>query len=487
MLLSGFGLSAQHIEDDLSLLDSLLSRHKNMHFYQSPTIGSADSVWHRVEHFYLYFDTDSICRQFVRKGGFNAIPDELDYLYFAVFTEMQPEQRDIELGKMEKMAKLYDSEMLRREIELHRVFLLPDNTDEQFDHRLQRYRELQRQTEIRKDTLMMIRVREHIYSALRYRYRTFEMLEEAIDIVKFLDDITDEQYAGRRHLYFTIGEMFYLYGYKEQGVELTKKALKDAKWFFERSNLRALCNLGIYSRNEGDLDMSDRYFRAMLESQDKVKYRGEYDAIAISNLGKNYLIRKDYPKAEQLLLKGLPVMAHFDPVFSTGVYINLGNCYLAQRKLPLTKAMIDSALLNVETFAPFSDHFLTDLYPLMSKYYAMTGDVEKSMAYADSTATLRANYKKQYNDTHIFNVEKKLYEAEKKVTEEQLATEKAKMEKYRNLLLAVLIITLLTGIFYFLYNRLRNRKNRILYKRYLEESRMQDELSKITLEVARTV
>jgi AraC-like DNA-binding protein len=114
----------------------------------------------------------------------------------------------------------------------------------------------------------------------------------------------------------------------------------------------------------------------------------------------------------------------------------------------------------------------------MSKYYAVMGDVNKSIAYADSAAVQHANYQKQYNDAHIFNVEKKLYDAEKKVKEEQLTAEKTEKEKYRNLLIMVLLIIMLSACFYFLYDRLVKRKNRALYKRYLEEARIQDELTK---------
>jgi AraC-like DNA-binding protein len=478
ILLSGIGLSAQHIEEDHRLLDSLLNKHHDMHFYQSPTIGRSDSVWHRYEGYYLYFDTDLICQQYVSKGGFNAIPDEMDYLFFAVFTEMQPDQRMIEIQKMEEAAKKYNSQALMYEAELQQIFCRPVDTEEQYNDRLLVIRALQQQFAMRNDILMMIRTKEYLLNELYYHHRTMETLEEAIDIVKLLDEMTDEQYIGRRHLYFFIGEIFYAHGYNEQGTEMMKKALKDAAFFFDRSNLRALNNLGVYCRNEGDLDMSDRYFRSMLESCDNVKYRGEYDAIAICNLGKNYLLRKEYDKAERLLQKGLSVLVRFDPTFSAGVYLSLGKCFLAERKLPQTKAMIDSVVHYNTTYQFGNEQLYVDLYPLMSNYYMLTGDLKTSEAYSDSAVVRYRAYQKQYNDTHIFKVEKKLYDAEKKVKEEQLAAEKTEKEKYRSLLIATILIIILSGCYYFFFNRLRRQKNRMLYKRMKEEIRIQDELSR---------
>ena len=472
-LLLGVGLSAQQIEDDLHLLDSLLDKHKNMHFYQSPTIGRCDSVWHRTEQMYLYFDTDSICRQFVRKGGYNAIPDEMDYLYFTVFTELTHERRAIEIKKMEKVAKAYQSDALMREMELQTVSFFPydDDSDQQFDYRLKCLRGLLQKANRQKDVLLQIRIREVILSGLRYRDRRIETLEEAVSITKILDSITDQQYVARRNLYFFIGEIYYLYGYYEQAISLLKKALKDANYFFERSNLRARNNLGLYYRDQGNLDLSDHYFRSMLESPDQVKYRGEYDAIAIVNLAKNCLIRNNYPKAEPLLQKGLSVMRNFDPVFSARIYINLANCYLAKGKWSQTKAMIDSAQKLIISYHPHANDLKNDLYPLMTKYYAATGDTKASMAYTDSIVKQYIEYQKHYNISHIFRVEKKLYEAEKKTNEKQLKIEKMKAEKYRNILVMSLLLILLVIVFYILYARIRRKKNRMLYKRIIEANR----------------
>jgi AraC-like DNA-binding protein len=480
-------LSAQHIEDNLQLLDSLLERHKNMHFLQSSTVGRSDSVWHdwqevwrTLDPRYLYFDTDSICRQFVRKG-YNAVADEMDYLYYTIFTSLPSERRAVEIKKMETIANATHSQALMNEVELQKALNLPTATDEQSDYMLQGLRTLQYKAQQRKDTLMYLRVRRVILHELRYHFGTYKALDEAIELSKIVDNVIDKQYFARNSLCFFIGELFYFHGYSEEAISITKKACRNANYFFESTNLAALNNLGIFYRSAGDLDLSDHYFRSMLESPDLVKYRGEYDAMAICNLGKNYLIRKDYKKAEQLLRKGLAVMVGFDRVFSTGVYVNLAKCFLAGKNLPQTKAMIDTVRRYIAENNPHSNNLYIELYPLMSKYYALIGDAKTSAAYTDSTVMQYVAYQKQYNDAHIFNVEKKLYDAEKKIKEEQLAAEKIETEKYRNMLIALLLMVFLSVGFYLFYLRFRRRKNRILYKRIMEESRIQAELDKAKL------
>ena len=467
--------TAQNIEDDLSRLDSLLRVHQNMHFYRSPTLGRADSVWHHTENLYLYFDTDSICRQFIRKGGFNAIPDELNYLYYSVFTELSPERRAQNIDKMESIAQEFHSEALMREVELQRVFSLPSDSEEQYEYKLNRCIELEDQAAKNRDLVMQLRVEREILVFSYYSNHIFEAFKQAVDILSFLDHITDEQYIERTNLYFSIGEIFYLYGYNEQAIPILQKALKKANFFFERCNLRARNTLGIYFRNNGDLDLSDQYFRSMLESPDQVQYRGEYDAIAICNLGKNYLFRKNYPKAETLMQKGLTVMAQFDPSFALGVYINLGNCYLADGRIAQATAMADSTQKYIRIYPSWGTPN-TEYYPFMSKYYAAIGNENASLAYMDSTIHQQNEYREKYNASQIFQIEKKLFEAGKKLDEEKFNAEQLKKKLFRTLFISLLSLVGATVIFYLFYDRMHKRKNRLLYKHIVNESQLQTEL-----------
>ncbi len=86
-------LHAQHIEDSLQRLDEILDKHRHIHYFQSPDLGRADSVFCPTVKRWQYFDIDSICLHYIRKGGYNAIPNEMDYLDNEIFRRMSHERR----------------------------------------------------------------------------------------------------------------------------------------------------------------------------------------------------------------------------------------------------------------------------------------------------------------------------------------------------------------------------------------------------------
>ncbi len=469
-------IMGQRIEDYPHRLDSLLNCHKDITYFRSPVFAHTDSVYSPEYKCFLYYDTDSICKEFIRRGTYEACTDMMIHFYFAIMPLLSRKKAANEVEKMERMARKYKSAELMKEVEISKVFILSMDSKEHLDFRLKQYKRLLQSFKERKDTIRQTRVMEGMVNNLLYSNRTFEAIEQSMQIVKLAEQIPDNRYAFREHLFFCAGDLYYRYGYYEEAIPLLKKTLKDSCGYSERSVFLARNDLGLYYRAEGQLDLSDQYFRSMLESTSIVHYRGQYDAIAMCNLGKNYLIRKDYPRAKMLLHKGLTLMSKVDSIFSGGAYIALGECYLGEKNHQQTKAMIDTARLCIEAFKSYDQ--LASLYPLMSKYYASIGNREASIAYMDSTMVWNKAYQKKYNMSYVFHAEKKVYDAEKKAQQEELQVAKMEREKYRNLLSGFAVFSILITGFYIFYIQFRKKKNRSLYQQIVKEERIQTELSK---------
>ena len=108
----------------------------------------------------------------------------------------------------------------------------------------------------------------------------------------------------------------------------------------------------------------------------------------------------------------------------------------------------------------------------MSKYYALTGNGQKSAAFTDSVIIDFKNYMTKNNISDVFHAEMKVNNAEKQAQEHQLTAERMEKEKYRNTLLFGLAIIFLSAVFYFLYVRLGKNKNRALYRQIREQDRL---------------
>lgn len=481
--LSSTCLIAQHIEDNPQNLDRLLKAHSTSERYGLPDLGRGDSVYHKWAKYYMHYNTDSIFSRFVKHGGFNPNHKELTYFYFGVMTEMTQEKKDQEIAKLEKIARKYKSELLWKEIDYIKAINMPQENDKQFDAKIIRLRQLKYRAEKHKDTLMQIRYMDRIFTFLYYEGQNFnrsyfETIEEASVIVPFLDKITDEQFIGRSRLYTFIGELYYRHGYFELAIPFLKKAAEK-----EKNSFTPLNTLGLYYRNISELDSSDYYFRAILQRTELIHAGDGHEAIAICNLGKNYVLRGDYEKAQRLFEQAFPTLLKYrDYTFGAGVCMELGKCYFIRNNLPKTKVMLDSAY----KYMMYHNSFVHsgDWYPLAAQYYARTGNITKAVAYIDSASAQWQRLRQKYNASHIFNAEKKLYEAEREADKQALAIERMQKEKYMALLWAIVGLIVIAGIFYSLYRRLRKRKNRALYQRMVEEERMKTRLSETKRKIA---
>ena len=240
-----------------------------------------------------------------------------------------------------------------------------------------------------KSIFKLIRATEHIF---RDALTVPEKLEAAFNFVSLIEGYDAERLRGHHYTLAMVGKTFFNYGYYENLVPLLKRGRIPPKYFYERAGLSVLNTLGLYYRQKGDRDSSDYYFRAMLESADSVKFRGVYDAVAMTNIARNSMARRDYPKAIMLLQKALPVkIGDNDLAFAAEICIALAESYLEAGKLQQTKDMIDSAQIFIDLRNAYR-HYV-DLYPLKSKYYAKIGDVKASWAYMDSTIVLQQEYR----------------------------------------------------------------------------------------------
>ncbi|MDR2058379.1 MAG: helix-turn-helix domain-containing protein [Dysgonamonadaceae bacterium] len=244
--------------------------------------------------------------------------------------------------------------------------------------------------------------------------------------------MTDRDFFKRRETYFHIGNAYYFFRDYPRAVEYFRVAMQDGeRLFFDRSGLRAKEKMAQYYASVNQLDSSDCYYRALYNSPEHVRFRPDYDIIAIQGLAGNCIKRGEYHKALALLQKIHPELlkAKKSGNITTNMYL-LAICYIETGRLNLSKSMMDSTKVMLMKSKEQSrkypktgkeiDFLLKNWYDLMNRYNKITGNRELEYAYRDSVYIIDKEESEEKNTLVILRAEQELFETQKRLANEQI-------------------------------------------------------------------
>jgi AraC-like DNA-binding protein len=420
------------------------------HLYQTRK-AMTDSMYLHAFKETRYFDRDSLFIRYA-ENGYMSVREELRHYYSDILVRMPPDERLKEVEKTTQTIRRLNHKSLFREIDYMKAIALSDSTTYLYNKQMAQLWIVAEQAKSRKDIEIELRTLSFIFQRLYMNQKYSETFSCALRIAQLLEETPESVYPEAPLLWFLLGEVYYNFRDYECAVPYLKRAVRDSvTLFYDRSNLRARNTLGVYYHNIGDLDESDRWFRSMLESPDMVKYRPMYDCIAITNLANNMTERGKYTEAKPLFEAALPVAINEnDHTFASGITVKLGETYLLEGDLDKARIMIDSTITLINCFPKFNKHRYRNLYPLMSKYYAVLGDIRLSQTYIDSAMQAVNEYEKQFNSLYILRAEQELFEAENKLKEEKLRNREMTI-RGNTVVLVILLLMLIVTIY--LYRR----------------------------------
>lgn len=417
-----------------------------------------DSIYVKQFDKKRYFNSDSIFINYTQKGFLFVIDDLYDY-YEDIVEYLPIESRRKEVWKMRQIAKEYNSPGLNFEADFMHALTLPEDSEKGLSLRTEVLQQVADEAGDRGDTVLRLRALEAIFDTYWDTSQYAKAIRQAHIIDRELQDVTDDQYPGKGNAYYQIAKAFYFFKDYSKAVPYLRKAMKPAKYYFDRTNLRAKNAIGKYHNLMGNVDSAEYYFRSAFFSRENVKSRSLFDAIALSNIGQSLYLKQEYDSAISYLDAGMKKMLqdnHYE--FSAEAAIGLAKCYLAKGDLRKTKSLIDSSQLFIRRSSN-TDLYQT-LYPLMCNYYAKTGNSALQAAYLDSTLQINKIQTDKYNGIYLLRAEQELFESEKRAKDEEI---KLKEENYRNKqlygLAAILLMSAGLIIFMVLY-----RKNKKAYR-----------------------
>jgi len=249
-----------------------------------------------------------------------------------------------------------------------------------------------------------------------------------------------------------------LYLFRDYGLALQYLAVasKDSvqkpwdQFFIQCPNTMGLCYRAL-----GKLDSSNYYFtiaKRKAVSTGNIVWEGLCDG----NIGENYFLQKNYEKAKPLLQINADISAeHQDWGPAANALTILGDISLRQKDIKTA----EQQLVQARTYVHLSnqDRRLAKLYPLLSRFYILTGNRAMAAAYLDSSFTARDSIDLKFN-TLFMNMAQAVQKVE--LEKEDFAIVQLKNEqKIRTLERNILVVIFVLGlsVVFFIYDKQKRR------------------------------
>lgn len=235
-----------------------------------------------------------------------------------------------------------------------------------------------------------------------------------------------------------IGEAYYFFQDYTIAITYFKRAIALPENEFNTMVISSARNtLGLCYQQLGNHDSADYYFNEVQKTnfpEAKVWKR-----IAMGNIGLSMYLRKQYDKAIPLLETDFyRSVTENDYGCAAGAAIALADIYRDKGKMEQARIFITHAQDYIRK-AEQPDR-LRLLYPVMSKWHAATGDMERSKQYVDSAVVALNRYNDKFSALKVLRAQQKMDRQKEELQIAAFTLEKQRKTAERNLLLLLVVI-----------------------------------------------
>jgi len=361
-------------------------------------------------------------------------------------------------------ATYFDLEMFTLKWLLNKTRPAP-GLEEAQEKKLKLLEEAEKANLIHVELMIRHRIIEHYWDWEHYELA----FEQGAIQTKRLEKVSIDDVPLKLRYLIKIADMYYQFKDYTQAVYCYERMLeeKDLGVHTRYSKHHARNGLGLSYRDYyNDLGRSDSCFRLILDadSVDEI-----WTAIAEGNLGHNMVMRGEYDAAIPLLKNSFDTTLYYgDYGFTIGTGVNLATAYLKKGNFSEAKRYIELAqdyYHNKNRRA----RMLQRIYEFWCKYYATTGDIQRSVLYMDSTLAASKGNEEKFSALLMMRAEQRQHLSEQKQKEEELYAEKIKSDGFkRSLTITFVALLLIGGVlirYYILY-----RKKQAAYRELVRKS-----------------
>ncbi len=286
------------------------------------------------------------------------------------------------------------------------------------------------------------------------REQNYELaFEQYLLLDKELAKTKPEDYPEMARDLMQIGQSYYYFQDYDLAISYFKKAIILPENSFNTMVLNDARNtLGLCYQNLKMLDSADYYFNQVIQT--RFSEAQVWKRIATGNLGNSMYMRKQYDKAIPLLQTDLQgATAIKDDGCAAGAATLLADIYREKGDLKQAQTFIKQAQYHINQSKQFDR--LRILYPIISKWYAATGNLQQSKSYLDSSIVAHSRYTEKFNALKVLRAQQKVSAKQEQLQLATLSLEQAKKSNERNLFLLVVLVLLVVLILGYLILRKR--------------------------------
>lgn len=420
------------------------------------------------------FTIDSLYFLYAKEGYYTIVDDVEAFQYYMI--ELDRDSQLKELERLKAAAGKYESKELMKEYQYLDLILIPCKAEynaatgkyicPDLDKIIEGYRGFIKEAVKDDDILFKLRMVLWLFRGLCHDISESKYAQ-AFELAKYfqddLDNVSLEVFPLRSFSYYALAELYYKFDNYDEALPLISKALEETPYYFDYGSMAANNMLGLYYRQD-NIEASNHFFRTILEQEKNYSRKAEYISIARNNLAYNLFLQNKYSEALSLFSQAItPEIREKDEYFTSGIYANMGSCYLELNNLEMTKNMIDSSLYYLRSNNFKKDTYYTRIYKLMSKYYASINESELSHLYLDSAFIANERHEQRYNYSSILEAEQTIFNYQQQIKDNELS--------YKNRLLVLHVILLLTISFGLIVAIVFYRKKYDAYETLVDKSR----------------
>lgn len=323
-----------------------------------------------------------------------------------------------------------------------KIALLPETIPEQTNLKVNEFYLLSQQAS--KNGYVKLELESLLQAFMTAFWSKSPIYSKAFEIAIILEGklpaVSENKYPDKRAIYFKLGEAYYLFNDFTKSIELLKQAITDnpPRSFTDCTNLDARKIIGICYANINQMDNSDYYFQSTLKSSDIVLYRPVYNAIALSHLACNAMLKGEYEKSLVLDLEALPFLkGGNDYGHIAGMYACQCFSYFGLEEFSKIATLTDSILHYAEKDSYNKNKRLKQAYTILAKYNANQGKADKAQEYNDSLINIYKREEKLYNSQYIT-------QAKQNIAENEIAIRKSEAQAQHQVILIISVIVILS-------------------------------------------